>query len=317
MSLESPYARYSRKLDPSYPLKTVFCQNASDFCSAFYATEGICDIYLFDCIEKKKILAQAESRSDLSDIQKLLCLYLSSDERLSTPERKKTIYEEAEALAEKGLVAAYRLMGQCCLKGNLGHEKSEKDALKAFKQGAAKGDPVAEYLMFDFYVEGRGGVKVNPKKAFKCLSHPAELLLSPALYKRGLCFSEGKGCLKDEMKAYQCFKKAADQGNDSAMYQIGNMYLNGVYVKKDLKNALRYLSRSAAFDNGAACFELAQFYDKGEIVVRDLKKCMRYYSVAAGQHFLAAAIRLPELNREFLLMDEKSRPVYVKKNSGK
>lgn len=119
-----------------------------------------------------------------------------------------------------------------------------EDAVKCYKEAAAKGYDYAQFALGHCYEEGLGIAK-DAKEAVKWYRKAAEQGFCQGQTKLGLCYHTGFGIVKDETEAVNWFRKAAEQGEEQGQFFLGSCYLNGTGVAPDINEAVKWLKKAA------------------------------------------------------------------------
>ena len=220
--------------------------------------------------------------------------------------------DEAERLIEPviHIPPAMYIKGMICLSRD-----DEAEAIKWFKKAADKGDNNGLNYLGLAYLQGTGGVPLDPVRAFECFNKSAALGNPEAENMLGVCYQNGEGtepdeeqalfwyqeavkhndpnaqnnlanCYKygwlgleeDPEKAFKLYKKAAEQDNVDAMFEVAEYY-NASYLTS--KKSVEWYQKAADAGHGDAMFELAQKYENGWDIEKDPSKAEEYYVKAA------------------------------------
>ena len=220
--------------------------------------------------------------------------------------------DEAERLIEPVLnvPSAMYIKGMLCL-----FRDEEKEAVRWFKKAADYGDDNGLNYLGLAYLQGTGGVPLDPVRAFECFNKAAALGNAEAENMLGVCYQNGQGtepdeeqalywyqeavkhndpnaqnnladCYKkgelgleaDPEKAFELYKKAAAQDNVDAMFEVAEYY-NASYLTA--QKSVKWYQKAADAGHGEAMFELAQKYENGWNVDKDPAKAQEYYEKAA------------------------------------
>lgn len=138
---------------------------------------------------------------------------------------------------------------------------------------------------------------------------------TPAAYRLGQLYRDGKAVYQDRKKAKQWFTQAAqagsadaeyalgkllleqhrsedglrwldsaaDHGNTWAMVRIGKELLAGEHVPKDVEKAAQYLSRAARLGNATAQYALGKLLLEGKDLPRNKEEAQRWLELSAAQ----------------------------------
>ena len=188
-------------------------------------------------------------------------------------------------------------------------------AAKAAEEGAANGDPDAQYLHALFMYNGAGGITEDRKTAEETFSlamsggsreativsmefsrnEPEVMDKLLALRLRGEqkdtdasrklfeLYDNGKRCVKkDHAEAIRFYTACAECDDAVAQDTIGFMFLMGKGVRKDREKAVYWLKRAADNGSGSAMYHMGQMYDQGLCDTEpDLKNAVQWYRMGA------------------------------------
>lgn len=117
-------------------------------------------------------------------------------------------------------------------------------ALQALQQRAQAGDAVAQFLLGQACMEGRGRpIDVSTGKAW--FERAANGGLPLAMNMLGRCHELGQGTAVNHELAAVWYRKAADNGLDWGMYNLANLLATGRGVAKDETGAYALYLRAA------------------------------------------------------------------------
>ncbi|MFA0810869.1 tetratricopeptide repeat protein [Microbulbifer epialgicus] len=140
---------------------------------------------------------------------------------------EKGQYEEAFAqyknLAEQGNVDCQIFVAWMYQKG-LGIEENQDEALKWYKQAAELGSEEGQFYLAKWHLKNR-----DNKAAFECFKRSSMNDYSPALYRLGWIYENGKGIGVDKNKALLYYERSADLGHVFALRNLGRMLKSGKY----------------------------------------------------------------------------------------
>lgn len=143
--------------------------------------------------------------------------------------------------ADNGVLPALFNVGNAYAKG-LGVEKNDEQALQYFRQAIDNEDATAMYVVACWFMRGRGGLPMNPVKAFHLQERAAALNHPYATFNVGAHYFEGMGVEKNIPKAAEFFEKAARLGVTEAAINYANMQKDGVIEPRDLQKAIEILT---------------------------------------------------------------------------
>lgn len=189
-------------------------------------------------------------------------------------------YDEREAFrlfSEEGSVLAKAYMARMLNRG----DGVESDIVAAMELASsvlselssmAKFDPVASWLLGEFYLSGIG-VDKDPDFAFVNIKRAADAGFPPALYAVGFLTEDGQGTQSDPRKALVYYTKAADAEYALAQRILASEYISGgELVDVDLERGMKLISRAADKGEPVSCAYVGLRYCLGDIVQRDLDR---------------------------------------------
>ena len=125
-----------------------------------------------------------------------------------------------QAAANRGSPRAQGKLGGYYALGRGGLTQSGNLALRYWRQGAEKDDPLALYELGHAYETGYVA-PVAMAEAVRFYQKAAERGQAEAMVRLAICYSEGKGVEKDERAFRRWINEAIDRGSREAMYQKG------------------------------------------------------------------------------------------------
>lgn len=157
-------------------------------------------------------------------------------------------------LADQGVPAGLRTMGELHASGLAGVEKNFTKSLDYFSRAAQGNDAAAQVTLAGYYGQGvdldpnDGTMEVapNPAAALDLYRLAARNNVPLALYNVGVHYEEGRAVDKDPTKAFAAYLAAAGGGFAPAMQKAGVYYLNGAGTLQDAVAAAGWFSRAAA-----------------------------------------------------------------------
>ncbi|KAI1334693.1 hypothetical protein F5Y15DRAFT_420624 [Xylariaceae sp. FL0016] len=188
------------------------------------------------------------------------------------PDNKEafTLYQSAAKLGHPS--AAYRT-AVCCELGNDEGGGTRKDPLKAiqwYKRAATLGDTPAMYKVGMILVKGLLGQQKNQREAVGWLKRAAERADQEnphALHELGLLYSTAgpnDSILRDERYAFQLFGQAGELGYKFSQFKLGSAYEYGLYgCSIDPRLSIMWYSRAAAQEEHQSELALSGWYLTG------------------------------------------------------
>lgn len=162
--------------------------------------------------------------------------------------------ETFSKLAEQGVPAGLRTMGELHASGLAGVERDFAKALDYFTRAAQGNDAAAQVVLAGYYDQGvditpdddKIEVTPNPAAALELYRLAARNNVPVALYNVGVFYETGRSVDQDPAKAFAFYLQAAGGGLAPAMQKTGVYYLNGAGTLKDPIAASGWFSRAAA-----------------------------------------------------------------------
>ena len=159
---------------------------------------------------------------------------------------------------------------------------------------AEQGDPNAQNLLGEVYLNGRG-VRPDSKAAAEWITKSAMQNHAPAQLNLGMLYEAGQGVPVDYPRAAEWYRKAAEQGNATAQYSLAVMYAYARGVTHDDQQSLKWLTRAADQGDRLAQYALGHRYISGTGVPQDLPEAFKWLSLAASQNIPDAATTMDEI----------------------
>ncbi|KAJ3412433.1 hypothetical protein HDV05_000737 [Chytridiales sp. JEL 0842] len=176
------------------------------------------------------------------------------------------------------------------------------DILRRYLAQAEIGDTYSQVILGKAFLNGTGGVAVNPVAAMDWFQMAADQGVAEAQVQVGVILEEGlllkkkgkgessakKGKAaeipeEDLRRAADMYKRAADQGDTDGMTKLGRCYMNGWGVKKDEVKAAIWYKVAAHLGGPRAQNQLGWCYWKGKGVPKDWKEAVKWYKTSAAQ----------------------------------
>ena len=273
--------------------------------------DDLADDFSFD-LDEGEMDSEDKDLDDLGEEPPLLEEGQDEDDASTIPDQMRALFARADA----GDAEAQNLIGVCYFYGKR-VEKNIKEAVIWFSRSAALGNPKGQTNLALCYLDGSGGkrneiearrllrlaanqgyanaqyelgsllesyeTKTTDKEAAAWLRRAAEQNHPSAQYRLGVCYTTGKGVIKNEETAFGWFRKAADQGQTDAELAMGLCYTFGQGVKVNGAKAVRWLYKAARKGNAEAQFYLGMHYIHGDGVKRSIDEAVRWFRKAAAQ----------------------------------
>lgn len=212
-------------------------------------------------------------------------------------------------LADQGVPAGLRTMGELHASGLAGVEKDFDKALDYFTRAAQGNDATAQVVLAGYYDQGvdltpgDGKVEVtpNPAAALELYRLAARNNVPVALFNVGIFYETGRSVDRDPAKAFAHYLQAAGGGFAPAMQKTGVYYLNGVGTLKDPIAASGWFSRAAAVGLPEGLLSLGVMAESGLLAVgpntTPAKAAADAYSQVIAAAQIAPATRFEALLR--------------------
>lgn len=172
------------------------------------------------------------------------------------------------------------------------------DAIKAYREAATAGNPLAKARLARIYYSGNGVVADKATAEFWANGITPDILKAAeandpiAQELAGLLYADGLGVPRNTWEELKWLRKAADQNLPLAQANLGVVYENGEGVPRDIVEAANLYRKAADQNNAMAQAYLGDFYRKGQGVPRNPYEAVRLYGLAAAQNFAHAETNL-------------------------
>jgi TPR repeat protein len=176
------------------------------------------------------------------------------------------------------------------------HGRAGQSEREMIAEEARNGDPGAELLYGLSIMEGRYGLKPNPKEGLQWIEKAARGGNPYAALRLGNAYADGVGLAPDSAQAVAWWQRAAEAGNEAARYRLGMAYLEGKGVARDVARGAAILKEAAAGGNVHAQYELGRMYHEGYAVVQDQSLARDWLGQAAAQGYGKALNLLAVVN---------------------
>ncbi|KAL9651095.1 hypothetical protein ABK040_002812 [Willaertia magna] len=191
---------------------------------------------------------------------------------------------------------------------NIRFKESEKLAVEYYLKAADLGDVEAQVVISRFYLEGKGGVSANLKKAFHYTELAAKQDSYLALFNLASMYFVGMRSTvpkdgfehltdtqlqqtpdstemfevkKDVSLAMEYFKKSASFGSAEANYFVGNSIHHGINtMEQNTEKALEYLNKAISLGHGEAAYYVYCMYKTGDKCKQDVSLSEKYFKTA-------------------------------------
>lgn len=196
-------------------------------------------------------------------------------------------YEEAykifSYLYEKGDYEVFGYLGYM-LENGLGVEEDIKKAIDFYERGVLNQDDKCLYHLGMCYLNGKGCVKdVAIAKLYLSQSNDIEAIMQLAkIY-------EDEGLAGE---AFHCYFKAARRYNIDAMYKTGMAYFDGKGIKRNISGAMRFLAESAYLMQKESICQVGYMLIKGIGFDEDVSKGLDFIRFSANLGCMNAYVLL-------------------------
>lgn len=196
-------------------------------------------------------------------------------------------FKEKLARAMTGDPVAQHLVGNAYINGN-GVVKDARKAFAWYETAAMQGNPDSEFNVGRAYEHG-DGVEVNYKLALKWYTLAAEKGSVQAQNNLAHMYMDAKGTESDYSLALKLLKAAADKEHPTALNSLGYVYSKGIGVPKNDALSFEYYIRAADKGLDIAYFNVGSFYFHGDGgKQQDFHSAKTWYEKAAAQGVLRA-----------------------------
>ncbi len=168
------------------------------------------------------------------------------------------------------------------LTGSPVFSRLEAEEFARFKEKAAKGDAVSQYLMGLEYEQGED-VPLDLKISASWFLKAAEQGYAHAQYRLAALYATGKGA--DLPEAFKWYLKAAQQGVAPAQFAVAQMYADGHGTKANPTESCRWYLKAAEQGIAGAQHQLGYAYENGQGVRQEKGVAAYWYHKAAEQNY--------------------------------
>jgi localization factor PodJL len=201
---------------------------------------------------------------------------LKSDETGSLPSDVVFSVEEPASATE---VALAEKLTTTSVKGPMPPEALGAEDLRV---AAAKGNPIAQYMIGIRYIDGRG-VTADPKMGSQWMERAARSGLAPAQYRLGTMYERGVGVTADIDTARSWYLAAAERGNIKAMHNLAVSVSGGGGSTPNYALATKWYGEAALRGLADSQFNLGILAEHGLGQTKNLAEAYKWYVLAAKQ----------------------------------
>jgi TPR repeat protein len=155
-------------------------------------------------------------------------------------------------------------------------------ALELARQGAAQGNPEAQFQLSLMLFEGKA-VARDELQATRWLKAAAEAGHAEAQYALGFRHANGAGVPRQDTEAVSWFRRAAEQHHAVAQCSLGYMLDHGRGTPRDLAEASQWYRKAAERGDAVAQNNLAMLQMSGQGMPKDEAEASRWFRRAAEQ----------------------------------
>ena len=165
-----------------------------------------------------------------------------------------------------------------------GVELNNDRALQLYLKAARLGDVDSVSEIGRRYASGRGGLKQDPKQAFRCFEIAAHAGSTDAMVQMAEAMRTGHGTRRDVDSAQRWCMLAVELGSTKAMITLSNICFDGGPTERNPEQGRGWLRRAADAGDAAATRRLAERYRAGDGMKQDLAYAVELYrnALAAG-----------------------------------
>ncbi len=191
------------------------------------------------------------------------------------------------AAAKAGHGPAYTRQGAMLASGK-GVAADLTKAADAFKAGAGKGDPEAEFSYSECLIYAKGR-KADPREGFKMLKEASDGGFFKAMNRLGVTYQKGQMQQPVNLaEAVRLFSSAEEKGDPDACGNLGVLYMKGEGVTKDQAKGVGLFKKGADLGNAFCMDLLAKCFEAGDGVTQDASAAQRWYKAAAEKGYPGA-----------------------------
>lgn len=161
----------------------------------------------------------------------------------------------------------------------------------SLRQGAASGDPRAQYAVALRYAQGGEDVSQDLTEAAHWLERAASAGLAPAQYRLAAMYERGQGVSRDLGKARSWYAAAAEKGNIKAMHNLAVSASGAQGDKADYGLAAKWYGEAAAYGLADSQYNLGILAEHGLGMTKNLGAAYQWFALAATNGDKEAAKR--------------------------
>ncbi|WP_374667325.1 tetratricopeptide repeat protein [Acinetobacter sp.] len=223
-------------------------------------------------------------------------------------------YKALEKLAKQGNAQALYNLGYLTQTGQ-GTAKNEKKAIELYEQSAAKGYPVANYVLAKNYVAGTMGLKADAAKAKQYLEKASAQGFDDASVDLAvLLFSENKP--ESDKAGLAKLDPLVKKGNYQAIHAKALYDISTGFKNKDDKpiqqglNSIQDLAKKGYIP---ALMAVGNMFANGNIIPQNLPEAQKIFTALAKENVPQAKESLATVNK--LIAEQAKNPKAAQKKS--
>lgn len=224
--------------------------------------------------QAKEIYQDFANKGDKDAELKLAFLY---DKGLGGEENKEQAFHWYQLAAEQDQPIAQYLLGQFYQLGRVDKVPNYDLAKKWYREAQDSYIPAAVALGFIYET-----VDNDYRNAFNSYLFAANKQDKIAQYNLALIYEMGKDIAVDYSKAQEFYTRAAEQGYARAMNQLAGIYLRGDLGKRDEQQALIWYKKAAEAGDSSALYELGLLSETGVSTKLSFQEAVNFYQQAAN-----------------------------------
>lgn len=194
------------------------------------------------------------------------------------------LYRKAASLSHPG--SMYKL-GLAYMNGDMGLQKSSKEALKWYNRSVEASYPEAIYEFANLHIQGVPNVIfIDLPYAVSLFGQAADMGHPPSAFQLGECYQYGKlQCQLNPALSIHYYTIAAEQGDGGSCFALTAWYLQGCpdILPQSNDQAYIWTKRAAETNFSKAEYALGYFLESGIGCEKDTVECMVWYQKAADQ----------------------------------
>lgn len=156
---------------------------------------------------------------------------------------------------------------------------------------AAKGSPIAQFLLGHILLSGQGMAR-DAEAAYRWFAASAQAGRADAINMVGRCHECGWGVAVDRGEAARWYALGVEKGDGWSMYNLGTLTMAGEGAERDERGALALFVRAARHGNVKAMTMLGQCREDGVATRRKPASAGRWYRRAAERGCFRAQYNL-------------------------